>query len=99
MAILSRLWRGQIALEAAFWHWAVLGGVLVNLATSALFVALIATDLPILALIAGYAPSLPYNVLVTVAVWRAAERYPGDRKWADLARGVTAAGMVLLSVT
>ena len=99
MATLLRLWRGELPLEAAFWHWAVLGGLLVNMATSALFLALIAVDRPALALIAGYAPSLPYNVLVTVAVWRAAGRYPGDRRWADLARLVTAAGMVLLSAT
>jgi hypothetical protein len=99
MAILLRLWRGELPLEAAFWHWAVLGGLLVNMATSALFLALVTADRPALALIAGYAPSLPYNVLVTVAVWRAADRYQGARLWADLARLATAAGMVFLSVT
>lgn len=99
MTILIRLWRRELALANQFRHWAVLGGLLVNMVTSALFLALIATDHPILALIAGYAPSLPYNILVTVAVWRAAERCKGDRKWADLARGATVVGMVLLSVT
>lgn len=99
MTTLTRLWRGELALEHAFWHWAVLGGLLVNLTTSALFVALVAGDHLVLALIAGYGPSIPYNILVTVAVWRAAARHPGDPRHADLARVVTVVGMVLLSVT
>jgi len=56
-------------------------------------------DRPIAAFILGYALSVPYNILVTVGVWRSAERYTGERKWADLARIVTIAGMILLSVT
>jgi hypothetical protein len=56
-------------------------------------------DRPIAAFILGYALSVPYNILVTVGVWRSAERYTGERRWADLARIVTIAGMILLSVT
>jgi hypothetical protein len=96
---LSRLWRGEIALPDAFWNWAVLGGLAINVASSALFLFLVTAGQPILALIAGYAPSVPYNVIVSVGVWRSAESYGGERRWADLARIVTIAGMVLLSVT
>jgi len=99
MNILRRLWRGELALADAFWSWAVLGGLAINLATSAALLALIMQDRPILAFIAGYAPSVPYNVIVSVGVWRSAARYAGDRRWADLARIVTLTGMVLLSVT
>tara|TARA_B110000263_G_C14840426_1_gene299493 strand:+ start:246 stop:422 length:177 start_codon:yes stop_codon:yes gene_type:complete len=56
-------------------------------------------DRPIAAFILGYALSVPYNILITVGVWRSAERYTGERKWADLARIVTIADMILLSVT
>ena len=56
-------------------------------------------DRPIAAFIAGYAPSVPYNVIVSVGVWRSAGRYSGERRRADLARVVTITGMVLLSVT
>lgn len=56
-------------------------------------------DRPIAAFILGYALSVPYNILVTVGVWRSAERYTGERRWADLARIVTIADMILLSVT
>jgi hypothetical protein len=99
MRILHRLWRGELALGHAFWNWAVIGGLAVNAASSALFLVLIANGRPIAALIAGYAPSIPYNIIAAVGVWRAAGHYPGDRRWADLARIATIIGMVLLTLT
>lgn len=99
MKHLIRLWQGDLTLEAAFWNWAVVGGLIVNITSSALFLVLVVADRPFWALIAGYAFSVPYNVVATVGVWRAAERYDGERRWADLARVVTLFGMVLLSVT
>ncbi len=99
MNSLRRLWRGELALADAFWNWAVFGGLAINVVTSALLLFLIMADRPIFAFIAGYAPSVPYNVIVSVGVWRSAERYAGERRWADLARIITIIGMVLLSVT
>ncbi len=99
MNSLRRLWRGELARADAFWNWAVFGGLAINVATTALLLFLIMADRPIFAFIAGYAPAVPYNVIVSVGVWRSAERYAGDRRWADLARIVTIIGMVLLSVT
>ena len=99
MSSLCRLWRGEFALPDAFWNWAVFGGLAINLASSALFLFLIMAERPISAFIAGYGLSVPYNVIVSVGVWRSAERYAGERRWADLARIVTIIGMVLLSVT
>ncbi len=96
---LFRLWRGEFALPDVFWNWAVFGGLAINVASSALFLFLIMVDRPISAFIAGYAPSVPYNVIVSVGVWRSAERYGGERRWADLARIVTIIGMVVLGVT
>ena len=99
MRHLRRLWAGELELDNAFWNWAVIGGLIVNLSSSAAFVYLIMAGQPIAALIAGYALSLPYNALVTVGVWRSAERYKGERRFADMARAVTVIGMVLLSIT
>lgn len=96
---LRRLWKGELALRDAFWGWAVLGGLIVNGVSSGLFLALIAADRPIAALIAGYSFSVPYNVVAAVGVWRSAGRYEGERRWADLARIATVLGMVLLSIT
>ena len=99
MTHLFRLWQGELALENAFWNWAVFGGLIVNVASSVLFGFQIMADRPVSALIVGYAFSVPYNIIVSVGVWRSAERYPGGRRWADLARIVTVIGMILLSVT
>jgi hypothetical protein len=99
MTRLLALWRGDLPLDAAFWTWAVFGGLAVNLGTTLLFVVLILHDRPILALLAGYAISVPYNVVAAVGVWRSAGRYPGPPHWATLARVVTVIGMALLSVT
>ncbi len=99
MKHLCRLWHGELALHNAFWNWAIFGGLIINVASSALFLFLIMADRPISAFIVGYAFSVPYNVVVSVGVWRSAERYAGERRWADLAQIVTVIGMVLLSVT
>ena len=99
MKHLCRLWHGELALHNAFWNWAIFGGLIINVASSALFLFLIMADRPISAFIVGYAFSVPYNVVVSVGVWRSAERYAGERRWADLAQIVTVIGMVLLSIT
>ena len=99
MKHLYRLWQGKLALEDAFWNWAVFGGLIVNLSSSVIFLFLIMADRAALAFIIGYGFSVPYNVIVSVAVWRSAGRYSGERRWADLARMVTIIGMILLSIT
>jgi hypothetical protein len=99
MNALRRLWQGKLPLPQAFWTWAVAGGLVVNGLTSVLFLVLIMTDRVVAAFFVGYALSVPYNIVVTVGVWRSAERYDGERRWADLARIVTVVGMTLLSVT
>jgi hypothetical protein len=96
---LRRLWNGDLPLQQAFWNWAVAGGIVVNLLTSVLFLVLIMGDRLVAAFVVGYALSVPYNIVATVGVWRSAGRYEGERRWADLARIVTVAGMILLSVT
>lgn len=99
MTGLLKLWRGELGLGDAFWKWAVLGGLAVNAVTSVLFLVLALRGWPVAAFIVGYVLSVPYNIVATVGVWRAAAHYPGERRWADLARVVTVAGMALLSFT
>ncbi len=96
---LRRLWTGELPLARAFWGYAVVGGLAVNLVTSLLFIYLLVLDRPVSAVLAGYGASVPFNLLVLVGVWRAAGRHPGERAHADLARVVTLAGMAILSLT
>ena len=99
MEKLRTLWKGDLPLGDAFWTWALLGGLLVNISTSVLFLVLIMLDHPWPALIVGYGFSVPYNVVVVVGVWRSASRYDGPRTYADLARGATVILMTVLSLT
>lgn len=99
MRAIARLWSGETELQSAFWFWAVLGGLLVNVVTSGLFVSFMLADRPLPAVLFGYGISLPYNVLATVGVWRSADHYPGDRRIAEGMRLITATGMLLLSIT
>jgi hypothetical protein len=99
MEKLRALWMGDLPLGDAFWMWAVIGGLLVNISTSLLFLILITLDQLWLAFIVGYAFSVPYNVAVTVGVWRSAERHDGPGLHADLARWATVVLMTVLSVT
>ncbi len=99
MKYFFRLLYGELTLENAFWNWAVFGGLIINVFSSAFFLFLIMANRPITAFIVGYAFSVPYNIIVTVGVWRSADLYTGERRWADLAKMVTIIGMILLSVT
>jgi hypothetical protein len=99
MMRLRALWSGDLPLGEAFWTYAVVVALTVNVSTSLAFLALIAADRPIAALLVGYALSVPYNVVALVGVWRSAARHSGARLHADLARIVSLVGMVLLSLT
>ncbi len=99
MKKLRSLWLGKLPLSEAFWTWAISVGLLVNVTTSALFLAMITVDRPWAALLFGYALSVPYNFLAVVGVWRSAGRYRGPVHHADLARVATMIVMLLLTVT
>ncbi len=82
----------------AFWWYAVVCGVLANFVTSGLFLILIVTDVNPWLLVPAFLLPVPYNIFVIVAVWRSAEQYQGDKKWADLARAATVVGMTILTM-
>ena len=96
---LRRLWLGEVPLERAFWDYAVIGGITVNLITTLGFVMLVTVDRPLAALFVGYGLAVPYNVVATVGVWRSAEADDGGPARARLFRAITTVGMVLLSLT
>lgn len=98
MSRLGPLWAGELTLDEAFWTWAVLYGLAINVVSSLAFLALVAADRPFLALAVGYGPSVPFNLLVTVGVFRSAAR-AGPSSKADLYRLLTLIGGVILTVT
>jgi hypothetical protein len=99
MTKLLALWSGDLTLDEAFWTWTVAVGLLVNMATSILFLVLILQDQPLAAVLVGYGVSVPYNIVATVGVWRSAARYGGPSLHADLARIVSVLLMAGLTLT
>ncbi|WP_198372567.1 hypothetical protein [Roseomonas rosulenta] len=97
--ILLRLWRGELPLGEAFWTWAVLVGLLVNIASSIGFFWLMMAGQTVAGFIVGHALSLPYNLVAAVGVWRSAGRSDSDPRWAGAARLAVAIGMTILSLT
>lgn len=99
MRTFRRFLAGELPLGEAFWTWAVGGGLLVNIVTSLAFLALVSMDRPILGLVVGYGCSVPYNIAAVVGVWRSADRHAGHTAFASMARFVTLAAAVVLSLT
>ncbi len=97
--MLLRLWRGDLPLAEAFWTWAVLVGLLVNVSTTIGFLWLIMAGQVAAAFFVGYALSVPYNLVAAVGVWRSAARADADPRWAGAARLAVAVGMTILSLT
>lgn len=94
---IAALASGSVPLPIAFWRFGIVYGLIVNLAATLGALALFVSDAPVwLALAVHFAPT-PYNVLVLVAVWRAATRWPGERRWAELSRTAIVAWVVAMA--
>jgi hypothetical protein len=88
------LWAGRMRLSRAFWGYAVLGGILVNVyATFAAFAVVAAGGSAALALF-FHLSALPWIALTLVGVWRSAGAADVPRERAALAR----TGIVLWSM-
>jgi hypothetical protein len=83
---LKALWRGQMPLEVAFWHYAIYYGLIVNVVATTIFVVLLLVDAPIALVVAVHFIPLPYSVVTAVGVWRSAGRHGGQAKFANFAR-------------
>lgn len=97
MRLIKQLWAGQIPLGQAFWRYTVVYGLLLNLVTHALFFALLVRDANIILVVLAFALSIPYNLLMIVAVWRSADRYQGPKSSAELARIAAVVWMIALT--
>ncbi len=93
----KRLWTGALPLHEAFWHYAIIFGLLVNIATIVLFLGLYVADAAPMLLVAALLLRVTYNLLVGVAFWRSADRYQGPQKWADLARAASLVWLLVLT--
>jgi hypothetical protein len=69
-------WRGELPLARSFWSWGILGGALINLATTLLAALLLANEAPAWLAALVFAAPIPWNLALIAGVWRAAARAP-----------------------
>ena len=83
---LRALWRGELPLEVAFWHYAIYYGLIINVIATTMSVVLLLVDAPIALAVGVHLVPLPYSVVTAVGVWRSAERHGGKGRFAHFAR-------------
>ncbi|MCA0033845.1 hypothetical protein [Mesorhizobium sp. B263B2A] len=72
-------WLGQVPLDRLFWRDMLLVGTLINMASSALALVLLGLKLPLWLVLAVHFAPVPYNIFLTWAVWRTAEKSGGAK--------------------
>ena len=70
-------WRGETPLDRLFWRDMLLVGTILNIASSALALILLGLKLPLWLVLAVHFLPVPYNIFLTIAVWRTAEKTGG----------------------
>jgi hypothetical protein len=96
---LKALWRGQLPLEVAFWHYAIYYGLIINALATTIFILLLLADAPIVLALLVHVVPLPYSVVTVFGVWRSADRQGKQDKFANFARiGVLAWFCVWLAI-
>jgi hypothetical protein len=83
---IGRLWRGEVGLASAFWEYAIIFGTLAQAMTTGLAYGAFVAGVPFVLAVLMFFVAVPYTLLVTVGVWRSADRYQGPVHWAHLAR-------------
>jgi hypothetical protein len=86
LAWIARLWLGDVPLAVAFWDYAIIYGISLNLIATFTSFGLLAVDAPAWAALGVLVLPVPYNILVFAAVWRSAGRHQGAGPWAAIAR-------------
>ncbi|WP_217578855.1 hypothetical protein [Mesorhizobium sp. GbtcB19] len=70
-------WRGEAPLDRLFWRDMLLVGTAISIASSALALVLLGLKLPLWLVLAVHFLPVPYNIFLTIAVWRTAEKAGG----------------------
>ncbi|UDL87799.1 hypothetical protein LGH82_21855 [Mesorhizobium sp. PAMC28654] len=74
-------WRGAVPLDRLFWRDLVLVGTAISIASSVVALVLLGLKMPLALVLAMHFAPVPYNLFLTLAVWRTAEKSPGAKAW------------------
>jgi hypothetical protein len=72
-------WRGAVPLGRLFWRDLVVVGTAINVALSVAALILLGLKLPLTLVLAVHFAPVPYNLFLTFAVWRTAEKSGGAK--------------------
>lgn len=86
--LVANLFRGNVGLARTYWVYGVLAGIALGLVCS---VAARVSQSVVVALL-GLLLVVVYQVFISIAIWRAAGKYPGSKVWVVLARVAAVAG-------
>ena len=95
---MQEFWRGEVPLARAFWLWGILGGGIVSLASTLLALAVLAAGGPGWLSVLVFAAHIPWNLILLIGVWRSSDRAEIRADFAQLARVLIVAWVLLLSV-
>jgi hypothetical protein len=70
-------WSGEAPLDRLLWRDMFLVGTVLSIASSALALILLGLKLPLWLVLAVHFAPVPYNIFLTIAVWRTAEKTGG----------------------
>ena len=70
-------WQGKVPLDRLFWRDMLLVATLISIASSALALVLLGLKLPLWLVLLVHVLPVPYNIFLTLAVWRTAEKTGG----------------------
>ena len=74
-------WQGRVPLERLFWRDMLLVATLISAVSTGLALTLLALKLPLWLVMAVHLAPVPYNIFLTLAVWRIAEKVGGLWTW------------------
>ncbi|WP_245458621.1 MULTISPECIES: hypothetical protein [unclassified Mesorhizobium] len=72
-------WQQDVPGDRLFWRDMMMVGTAINIASSALALVLLGLKLPLGVVLAVHFAPVPYNIFLTLAVWRTAEKSAGAK--------------------
>jgi hypothetical protein len=72
-------WQGAVPLDRLFWYDLAAVGTAINIASSVAALILLGLKQPLALVLAVHFSPVPYNIFLTLAVWRTAEKSGGTK--------------------
>jgi len=96
VAYVTSLWRGELPLGRVFWSDMLIIGTVVNVAAMIAAILLFVSSAPITIGVVVHFSPVPYNLLLLLGVWHAAQRETSD--WSFAAQAIAVVWFIAMLV-